>query len=58
MTDEQRRYNWMDKSIRPPIYDYVQNRIKEKIEEDKYLGLILNDSESQELREAIRIEKE
>ena len=23
MVDEQRRYNWMDKSIRPPMYEYV-----------------------------------
>ena len=23
MVDEQRRYNWMDKAIRPPLYDYV-----------------------------------
>ena len=41
----------MDKSIRPPIYDYVQNRIKEKAIEEKY-GL-LNDTESQRLKAEI-----
>ena len=54
MVDEQRRYNWMDRAERPPLYDYVQNRIKEKALEDKYMGLILNDNESSELRAAIR----
>ena len=54
MTDEVRRYNWMDRASRPPIYDYVQQRIIEKTQEDKYLGLILNDSESNELKEHIR----
>ena len=42
----------MDKSIRPPIYDYVQNRIKEKALEEKY-GLI-SDAESQKLKAEIR----
>ena len=31
MVDEQRRYNWMDKKERPALYDYVQQRIKEKV---------------------------
>ena len=57
MVDEQRRYNWMDKAERPPLYDYVQARIKEKNLEDKYMGLILNENESMELKRAIR-EKE
>ena len=54
MVDEQRRYNWMDKSVRPPIYDYVQNRILEKLEEDKYMGLIFTaDSEEKAFKAAI-----
>ena len=44
MVAERRRYAWMDKSIRPPIYEYVQNRIKEKALEEKY-GL-LSDADS------------
>ena len=44
----------MDKKERPPIYEYVQQRILEKVEEDKYLGLILSEKESTELKEAIR----
>ena len=48
----------MDRKERPSLYDYVQKRIKEKVEEDKYLGLILNDQESNELKEAVRKEKE
>ena len=58
MTDEQRRYNWMDKKERPPLYDYVQQRIKEKLAEDKYMGLILGENEQKELNDAIRVEKE
>ena len=36
----------------------MQKRIKEKVEEDKYLGLILSESESADLKEAVRKEKE
>ena len=50
MTDEQRRYSWMDRETRPPLYEYVQERILEKNQEDKYLGLILTESESSELK--------
>ena len=52
MVDEQRRYNWMDRKERPPLYDYVQQRIKEKALEDKYMGLILTEEENEEVREA------
>ena len=51
MVAERRRYAWMDKSIRPPIYDYVQNRIKEKAMETKY-GLLTED-ESKNLKQEI-----
>ena len=56
MVAERRRYAWMDKSIRPPIYDYVQNRIKEKALEEKY-GL-LSDTESKRLKDEIRVAHE
>ena len=36
MTAEKRRYSWMDKEVRPPIYEYVQNRIKERAMEANY----------------------
>ena len=54
MVDEQRRFQAIDKKERPPIYEYVQARILEKVEEDKYIGLILNETENNELKEAIR----
>ena len=57
MVDEQRRYNWMDKSIRPPMYEYVQNRIKERMEEDKFMGMIyVEEGQSRELKDAINEE--
>ena len=33
----------MDKAIRPPMYDYVQNRIKERALEQRYQ--LLSDTE-------------
>ena len=48
----------MPKDERPPLYDYVQQRIKEKVIEDKYLGLIVTEEESAELRAAIQKQKE
>ena len=48
----------MDRAQRPPLYEYVQQRIQEKVQEDKYLGLILSDTESNELKEAIRKQNE
>ena len=55
MVAERRRYQWMDKSIRPPIYDYVQQRIKEKALEDKYH--LISEDESSSLKQAIREEQ-
>ena len=48
MVDERRRYAWMDKSIRPPMYDYLQTRIKEKALETKYH--LLSEEEGQKLK--------
>ena len=56
MVDEQRRWNWMDKAERPPMYEYVQKRIVERVKEDKYMGLILPASENKELKQAIEAE--
>lgn len=42
MIAEKRRYAWMDKKERPPIYEYVQNRIRERALEQKY-GLLSED---------------
>ena len=39
MVAERRRYAWMDKAIRPPIYEYVEQRIKERKKEAKYVFL-------------------
>ena len=55
MVEERRRYSWIDKSIRPPMYEYLQNRIKEKALEEKYN--LLTAEESQSLKEAISQEK-
>ena len=52
MVDEQRRWNWMDKSQRPPMYDYVQQRIKEKALEQKYN--LLSEEESSLLKQEIK----
>ena len=30
MVSETRRYAWMDKAIRPPLFDYTYERIKER----------------------------
>ena len=51
MIAEKRRYAWMDKSERPPMYDYVQQRIKEKALEQKYN--LLSEDEEQSLKSAI-----
>ena len=48
----------MDKAIRPPMYDYVQNRIKEKALEQRYQ--LLSDTEQFQLKIEIKkkLEKE
>jgi hypothetical protein len=30
MVSERRRYAWMDKAIRPPLFEYTYERIKER----------------------------
>ena len=48
MVAERRRYAWMDKAIRPPMYDYVQARIKERALEAKHA--FLTDEEREKIR--------
>ena len=48
MVAERRRYAWMDKTIRPPMYDYVQARIKERALESKHA--FLTDDERETIR--------
>ena len=52
MVAERRRYAWMDKTNRPNLYDYAQQRIKERALEGK--TNILSDEEKLDLEKMVR----
>ena len=52
MIAERRRYAWMDKSIRPKLYDYTWNRIQERMLEGKQN--MLSDEEKFDLQEYVK----
>ena len=44
----------MDKSARPPLNDYLVNRLKERLLEDQYMSMIfVEEGEAQLLKQAI-----
>ena len=52
MVAERRRYSWMDKTNRPNLYDYAQQRIKERALEGK--TNILSDEDKLDLEKLMR----
>ena len=52
MVDERRRYAWMDSTTRPPMYEYLQQRIKEKTLENKFN--LLSEDEGRRLRKELQ----
>ena len=52
MIAERRRYAWMDKAIRPPLYEYTWNRVRERALEGKQN--MLTDEEKFDLMEFVK----
>ena len=52
MVSERRRYAWMDKAIRPPLFDYTYERIKERAQLASHN--LLNEEEKIQVMEAVK----